>query len=83
MNINNFSNNIRYRAAAVQPAMAQQVIVSSRPPQENEPAKAKTYYPNQVQTKSIYPQFTPSSNIAKQSNTQTTTTFNIGYIDLV
>lgn len=80
MNINNFSNNIRFRAAATQPAMTQQVIASPKP-QENEQAKAKTYYSNQVQTNSIYPQFTPSNNIAKQSNSPTTTTFNIGYIN--
>ena len=80
MNINNFSNNIRFRAAVVQTAMPQQVITSPKP-QENEQAKAKTYYSNQAQTNSIYPQFTPSSNIAKHSNSPTTTTFNIGYIN--
>ena len=80
MNINNFSNNIRFRAAVVQTAMPQQVITSPKP-QENEQAKAKTYYSNQAQTNSIYPQFTPSSNIAKHLNSPTTTTFNIGYIN--
>ena len=85
MNINNFSNNIRFRAATAQPAMSQQVMVSSKP-EEKEQAKTKTYYPiqseyNQTPIKTIYPQFTPMSNTVKQPNYTTTTTFNIGYIN--
>ncbi len=87
MNINNFSNNIRFCATAIQPAMTQQVIVSSKP-QVNEQARTKTYVPEvsefrqtQNQTKTIYPQYTQMSNTIKQPNYTTTTTFNIGYIN--
>ena len=83
MNINNFSNNIRFRTATVQPAIAQQVMAS---PKTQENGQAKTYYPKQSefkqsQTQTIYPQYTPTSNAAKQQNYTSTTTFNIGYIN--